>query len=498
MALIELTNVSKHYGATIALDQVNFQLLKGEVHALIGENGAGKSTLMKILAGAVKPDSGAITLEEQAYSPTSPLEARHHGIALIHQELSLCLHLTVAENILLGMEPARAGWLDRQGARRRTLEVLQSFAHPDIQPERRVSQLSVAARQVVEICRAIAARAGIILMDEPTSSLQRQDVENLFSLIRRMRGDGISVIYISHFLEEVREIADRYTVMRDGKAISTGKIESTADEALVAQMVGRPVTSLYPPRRRPGSEEVVLDVCDLVAPGLKHASFQLRRGEIFGIAGLMGAGRTELIRALFGLQPIEAGTVNLSSQQTTIKHATPHCRIAQGVGYLSEDRNGEGLALGLPIADNITLTRFSTCADWGWVDVRKQRQQANNWVRNLSIKTADSFQRTATLSGGNQQKVALARLLHQDADILLLDEPTRGIDIGSKAQIYEVMAQCAEANKAVLLVSSYLPELFGMCDRLAVMCRGRLSRARPIAEWTPELVLQSAIGTEAA
>ena len=498
MALIELTNVSKHYGATIALDQVNFQLLKGEVHALIGENGAGKSTLMNILAGAVKPDSGAITLAEQPYSPTSPLAARHHGIAQIHQELSLCLHLTVAENILLGIEPARAGWLDRQAARRRTLEVLQSFPHPDIQPERRVSQLSVAARQVVEICRAIAARASIILMDEPTSSLQRQDVENLFSLIRRMRREGISVIYISHFLEEVREIADRYTVMRDGKTISTGQIESTTDEDLVAQMVGRPVTSLYPPRKRPRSDDVVLDVRDLVAPGLKHASFQLRRGEIFGIAGLMGAGRTELIRALFGLQPIEAGTVNMRSQPAAIKHASPHRRIAQGVGYLSEDRNGEGLALALPIADNITLTRFSTCADWGWVDVRKQRQQATNWVRNLSIKAADPFQRTGALSGGNQQKVALARLLHQDADVLLLDEPTRGIDIGSKAQIYEVMVGCAEANKAVLLVSSYLPELFGMCDRLAVMCRGRLSPARPIDQWTPELVLQTAIGAEAA
>ena len=205
-----------------------------------------------------------------------------------------------------------------------------------------------------------------------------------------------------------------------------------------------------------------------------------------------------MIRALFGLQPIGAGAVNLRSQPTTIKHASPHLRIAQGVGYLSEDRNGEGLALALPIADNITLTRFSTCADWGWVDVRKQRQQATTWVRSLAIKAADSFQRTGTLSGGNQQKVALARLLHQDADILLLDEPTRGIDIGSKAQIYEVMVGCAEANKAVLLVSSYLPELFGMCDRLAVMCRGRLSPARPIDRWTPELVLQTAIGAEAA
>jgi ribose transport system ATP-binding protein len=494
MALIELTNTSKRYGATVALDRVNFQLLKGEVHALIGENGAGKSTLMNVLAGATKPDAGSMTLEGRPYKPSSPLDARRHGMALIHQELSLCPHLTVAENILLGIEPARAGWYDHQAARRRTLEVLESFHHPEIRPERRVSELSVAARQVVEICRAMAARANIILMDEPTSSLQRQDVDHLFSLIRRLRQDGVSVIYISHFLEEVREIADRYTVLRDGRSMSTGSLDSTSDEELVAQMVGRPVETLYPHRQSPPSPEVILEVRHLVAPGVKHASFELRRGEVFGIAGLMGAGRTELVRALFGLEPIESGTVLMRSKPVPLGSASPSRRIAQGFGYLSEDRGGEGLALSLSIADNITLTRFSTCSQMGWLNVTRQREQTIDWIKKLSIKAGHPSQPARALSGGNQQKVALARLLHQDVDILLLDEPTRGIDIGSKAQIYEVIAGCAGAQKAVLFISSYLPELFGMCDRLAVMSRGRLSPSRPISEWTPESVLQTAIG----
>ena len=498
MSLIELNNISKHYGATVALDSVNFQLLKGEVHALIGENGAGKSTLMNVLAGLTQPDTGSMSIEGEPYSPASPLDARRHGIALIHQELSLCPDLTVAENILLGAEPSRAGWLNHRASKRQTLDALKNFHHPEIRPDRRVSELSIAARQVVEICRALAARASIILMDEPTSSLQRQDIESLFALIRHLRQQGISVIYISHFLEEVREIADRFTVLRDGKSISTGRIELISDEQLIAQMVGRPVENLYP--KCPGSSygEVLLEVRELVARGLKRISFELRRGEIFGIAGLMGAGRTELVRALFGLEPIESGSIRLHPHSNATRWVAPARRISQGVGYLSEDRNGEGLALTLSVADNITLTRFQTCSRWGWLDVGKQQQQATELIRRLSIKARSSSQPTGSLSGGNQQKVALARLLHQDSDILLLDEPTRGIDIGSKAQIYEAIARAAASNKAVLFVSSYLPELFGMCDRLSVMSRGRLSPGRPISEWTPESVMQAAIAAEVA
>jgi ribose transport system ATP-binding protein len=495
MALLALSNIKKRFGPTVALDGVSLELQRGQVHALIGENGAGKSTLMNVVAGALRADAGSMEIEGIAYAPSSPLDARRRGIALIHQELSLCPHLSVAENILMGIEPAHLGWLDRAACRKKALEVLDSFHHPEIHPDSRVADLSIAGRQVVEICRAIAARAQVILMDEPTSSLQREDVDRLFGLIRRLRDEGIGVIYISHFLEEVREIADGFTVLRDGRSEGSGSLGSVTDGQLIAQMVGRPVENLFPHRGPREDGEVVLDVRDLCAPpGLKHASFELKRGEILGIAGLMGSGRTEMVRALFGLDPIQSGTITVGSRNLPAHGLTPSGSLRSGLGYLSEDRKGEGLALALSVADNLTLTRFDPCARWGWLDLTRQRDQASRLIAELGIKVREVFQATRTLSGGNQQKVAVGRLLHQDADILLLDEPTRGIDIGSKAQIYKTIARCADENKAVLMISSYLPELFGLADRLAVMSRGRLSQARSIDEWTPELVLQAAIG----
>src|SRR5947208_8111008 len=288
MTTLSLSNISKRFGPTVALDGVNLRLQKGEVHALIGENGAGKSTLMNVLAGLIKPDAGTIEVEDRAYAPASPLDARERGIALIHQELSLFPHLSVAENIMMGMEPSRSGLLDRQKLNARTVEVLGTFHHPEIRPETRVANLSIAARQIVEICRAIAARAQVILMDEPTSSLQRDDVQHLFSVIRKFGQQSITVVYISHFLEEVREIADTFTVLRDGRSVATGVINSTSDEQLIAHMVGRPLENLFPKRGRRSStpEDKILEVRDLSAtPDLKHASFHLRRGEISGIAG---------------------------------------------------------------------------------------------------------------------------------------------------------------------------------------------------------------------
>jgi ribose transport system ATP-binding protein len=496
--MITIRDIHKRFGPTVALDGVNLELRKGEVHALIGENGAGKSTLMNIIAGALRPDKGEMKIDGSLYLPSTPLDARHHGIALIHQELSLCPQLSVAENILMGMESSKFGWLDRDDLTTRTNEVLQTFHHPDIRPEKRVADLSVAAQQIVEICRAIAARATIILMDEPTSSLQRDDVAQLFSLIRRLQAEGISVIYISHFLEEVRQIADRYTVLRDGRSVATGQIAVTTDDELIAKMVGRSHQTLFPERTSPEllKSDVVLRVKDLCAPPLlKHASFELRRGEIFGIAGLMGSGRSQLLRAIFGLDQIEGGEIQIESNSEAGPGRTPQIRLIQGVGYLSEDRKGEGLTLNLSVADNVTATKFSACSHWGWLDLARQRQQTEKLIASLKIKTSGPRQSAGALSGGNQQKVVVARLLHQEADVLLLDEPTRGIDIGSKAQVYETIARCASQNKAVLMVSSYLPELFGMCDRLAVMSRGRLSEAKPIDQWTPESVLQAAIGS---
>jgi ribose transport system ATP-binding protein len=501
MEALRLTDIARRFGPTVALDGVNLRLRRGTVHALVGENGAGKSTLMNVVAGALRPDRGEMRAGDLPYAPSSQLDARAHGIALIHQELSLFPHLSVAENILSGIEPSRYGRFDWGAARQRARAVLDGFGHPEIRPERRVGDLPLPARQIVEISRALAAEARIILMDEPTSALGRADVERLFALIRRLRDDGISVIYISHFLEEVREIADDFTVLRDGRSVESGEIREVTDDQLISAMVGRSVGNLYPRRAGAGGGETLLEVRDLVAPpAVRRASFELRRGEVLGVAGLVGSGRTEMVRALFGLAPAKSGTYRLSARAAALlapAHAgTPARRIAQGFGYLSEDRKGEGLALSLSVADNVTLTRFSAFSRAGWLNLKRQRQQAAELASRLGIKARTPLAPVKTLSGGNQQKVALARLIHQGAEVLLLDEPTRGIDIGSKAQVYELIAECAAAGKAVLLVSSYLPELFGLCDRLAVMSRGRLSPSRAAAEWTPETVMQAAISGE--
>ena len=495
MTVLSLSGISKRFGPSIALDGVNLRLQQGEVHALIGENGAGKSTLMNVLAGLVTPDKGSMEVEGDPYAPVSPLDARSRGLALIHQELSLFPHLTVAENIMMGIEPSLAGVLDTKRLRLRTHEVLATFHHPEITPEALVANLSIAARQIVEICRAIAARARIILMDEPTSSLQRDDVQHLFSVIRKFSAQGITVVYISHFLEEVREIADNFTVLRDGQSVATGAISSVSDDQLIAHMVGRPMETLFPTRRRAQTPETVLEVRDLSAPpDLEQATFQLNRGEILGIAGLMGSGRTELIRSLFAVRRPNGGSIQLNGKPLNLRRGTTARRLAESFAYLSEDRKGEGLALALSIGDNVTMTHFASCSRLGWLNLSRQRAQTRALLQSLAVKARDPEQPVVSLSGGNQQKIALARLLHQDADILLLDEPTRGIDIGSKAVVYQTIAACAEKGKAILMVSSYLPELFGMCDRLAVMSRGRLSPARPINEWTPESVMQAAIG----
>jgi ribose transport system ATP-binding protein len=493
--VLRLTGISKRYGPTLALDGVDLVVRAGEVHAVLGENGAGKSTLMSVLAGAVHPERGELHLGGAPYAPESPLAARRRGVALIHQELSLCPHLTVAENVLLGVEESRHGWIDRARTLARANALLAELPHPDISPERRVGDLSLPARQIVEVCRALAADARVVLMDEPTSCLQGADVERLFDLVRRLASRGIAVVYISHFLEEVRRIADRYTVLRDGRSVGTGSIAETTNERLIAQMVGRPASGVFRPRaHRPGAR-VALSVRGLASPPRLHsASFDLRFGEIVGVAGLIGSGRTELVRALFGLDRPVAGTMQIEGADAAPLRATAARRVREGVGYLSEDRKGEGLALPLSVADNLCATRPMLKRRWGLLDLTEQAQQARRWIRTLGVRATSPQQPVRALSGGNQQKVVVGRLLHQQATILLLDEPTRGVDIGSKVDVYDVIVREADAGRAILLVSSYLPELFGLCDRLAVMCRGHLGEARPIGEWTPESVMAAAIG----
>ncbi len=456
--MLALNAITKHFGPTAALTGVDLAIAPGEVHALIGENGAGKSTLMNILSGLHRPDAGTMHFAGEPYVPRGPADARRRGIAHIHQELALCPHLPVAENIFLGMEPPRRELFARAAA------LLSDFGR-DIDPRKRTGALSLADQQVVEICRALASDARVILMDEPTSSLQRANVERLFRLIRQLRERGIAIIYISHFLEEIREIADRYTVLRDGRTVGTGALPDVSDTQLITMMVGRELSAETARATDNGPRATLLEV------RLPTASFDLHCGEILGIAGLIGSGRTELVRAIFA------------------RH--------RNAGYLSEDRKGEGLALNLPIADNVTMSRFETCSRAGWIDRAKQDRQTSAVIAKLRIKAGGPRTPVAKLSGGNQQKVALGRLLHQDPDVLLLDEPTRGIDIGSKADVAREIAALAAAGKAILVISSYLPELFGMCDRIAVMTRGVLSPARPTSEWTPESVMQTAIGTAA-
>jgi ribose transport system ATP-binding protein len=494
-AILVAKDVEKAFGQTVALAGITFAATAGRVHALIGENGAGKSTLMAILAGAIAPDRGELTLSGAPFAPRTPDDARRAGIAMVHQELSLCPHLSVEENITLGMEPARFGIVDRTKRRSHARTALERIGGADLLArlplDARVGDLSPAAQQLVEIARALALPGRrVLILDEPTSSLGAEDVDRLFSVIRAARGEGIAIIYISHFLEEIHRIADDFTVLRDGRTAGSGVIADAAPADIVAMMAGRPTFELFPRSPRVAGD-VVLAVRGLSGGKPHEVSFDVRRGEVLGLAGLVGAGRTELLRCIFGLDPVKKGEIRVAGVSG---FRTPHERIAQGMGFLSEDRKSEGLATSLSIADNLTLSKMDSLGPPGLALPHRKREVAARFMQKLSIRARDPDQRTSDLSGGNQQKVALARLLYQAADVFLLDEPTRGIDVASKAQIYELIDQLAASGKAVVVVSSYLPELFGICDRIAVMRRGKLGPARPAAELDAHAVLAEAAG----
>jgi len=487
--LLQMRDIEKRFGATIALHGVSLTASSGEVLALVGENGAGKSTLMKVLSGAYQADAGEMLLAGRPYRPRNPHDARVAGVAMIYQELSLAPHLSVAENVLLGMEPVRYGLIQRGELRRRTKEALQQLGHPEISPETRVGSLSLAERQLVEIARAVAVGCRVLILDEPTSSLSAADIQRLFALIKRLRKQGIAVIYISHVLEEVLKVSDRWIVLRDGESVGEGETTETTTDQLIALMVGRQVTDLYPRSTRPIGE-VILEVHDLAGKAKPlSASLSLRRGEVVGIAGLVGAGRTEFLRALFGLDPVRRGHIRIGAY---VGPASPNRRWLQGVGFLSEDRKVEGLALSLSLADNITLPSLSRFGQWGLVFPSRQNHTSQQWIDRLDIRCRGPQQQVSELSGGNQQKVALARLLQHEVDIFLLDEPTRGIDVGAKAQIYQLIDEVARKGKAVLMVSSYLPELVGICDRIAVMSRGRMEEASPVEELNEQMIMREA------
>lgn len=503
--LLSMTNVAKRFGSTQALRGVSLELYRGEILALIGENGAGKSTLMKVLSGAHAADEGTMLLDGQPFRPSGPLEARRAGVGMIYQELSIAPHLSVMENVLLGVEPCRGPFIDWSEMRRRTVRALAEVGRADIDPSTIAGQLSVAQQQLVEIARSVALGAKVLVLDEPTSSLTRQDIENLFAMLRRLRAQGLGIIYISHFLEEVRAITDRFTVLRDGASVGTGMTAGSKDADIIRLMVGRDVADLYP-RSIHQAGDVVLKVDRLSGRQKpRSASLELRRGEVLGIAGLVGAGRTELLRTLFGLDAVVAGEIRVAAYRGA---TSPGRRWEQGVGMCSEDRKNEGLALNLSIADNVTLSNPKNLGPLGLVFPSRQDRATRPWIRKLAIRCQTPRQRVGDLSGGNQQKVALARLLHHNVDVLLLDEPTRGVDIGAKAQIYQLINELALGSAAsslggdgrqpaaILMVSSYLPELLGVCDRIAVMNRGVLSESKPREAWDEHSLMAQAIAAD--
>jgi ribose transport system ATP-binding protein len=490
---LELRELQKSFGAARALAGVSLTASPGAVHAVLGENGAGKSTLMKILSGAERADAGELSLDGAPFRPASPEAARRAGVSIVYQEPLFCADLSVRENILLGNEPVRGPFVDaKRSAQIAARALAQVGVGAAFRLDTPLRHLSPPDRQLVSIARALSnANCKVLILDEPTSALTGADTERLFEIVRKLANGGVTVLYISHFLEEVERIASEYTVLRDGRSVAAGQVAGTTRSELVSLMAGRTVTELFPRSpRTPG--ETALELRQLSGRRLpQQASLLLRRGEVVGIAGLVGSGRTELLRAIYGLDARAAGQVLVGGVAV---RALPVALSAHKVGLLSEDRKGEGLAESLSIAENITLSGRATLGPWGLALPARSRAAAVRWIDKLGVRCRSPEQRVGALSGGNQQKVALARLLEQDVDVLLLDEPTRGIDVGSRADIYRLIDELAARGKAVLMVSSYMPELVGICDRIAVMVRGNLGPARPVHELTEHALLLEATG----
>ena len=490
---LQMNHITKRFPGVLALSNVNFTLRKGEVHALLGENGAGKSTLMKILSGVYQPDEGDIIFEGNPVSFSDPLSAQNAGITIIHQEFNLFPELTVEENIFIGREFCKNNrWrLDEKQQRQAATEILQKL-NLNISPETLVSDLTVAQQQMVEIAKAISVNAKILIMDEPTAALTETEIESLFQVTRLLKAQGTGIVYISHRLEELALIADRATVMRDGQYIDTVDYETVKISELIAMMVGRELGNIYPRREARTHQEPVLEVNGLTRKGvLNNIDFTLNRGEILGFAGLMGAGRTELARAIFGADPIDSGTIKLNGKAIVIKGISD--AIAQGISYLTEDRKKEGLALNLSVERNIMLGNYPEYADrFGNVDSKRCQQTSEEQVRALRIKTPHLEQVALNLSGGNQQKIIIARWVCKDTDILIFDEPTRGIDVGAKLEIYELMNRLVAKGKSIIMISSELPEVLGMCDRILVMRSGRITGELTADNATQEKIMQYA------
>lgn len=489
-ALVKMSNICKDFPGVSALADAHFELLPGEVHALVGENGAGKSTLMKILVGIYQKDSGVVLLEGKPVNIANPKAAELAGISIIHQELNLMPDLTVAQNIFIGREPRK--WfpfvLDEKQLVKRARELLQQL-NIDLNPNEKVQNLSVAQQQMAEIAKALSFQSKVLIMDEPTATLTDREIAELFRIIRELKGRGVGVIHISHRLEELKQISDRITVMRDGRTIETLDTKEASIDEVIRLMVGRTIFQESPDIPEDTNREVILEVQNLNRGRLvQDVSFKLHRGEVLGFAGLVGAGRTEVLRTVFGADRMQSGAIMVRGRKVKIN--SPRTAVKNGIGYLSEDRKRFGLAVSMDVQTNVSLTVLGRLSDkFGQVNFAKIKELAERYVKELAVRTPSIAQLVQFLSGGNQQKVAIAKWLNADTEILIFDEPTRGIDVGAKSEIHKLMNDLAAQGKGIIMISSELPEILRMSHRIIVMCEGRITGELPGGTTTQEEIM---------
>ena len=495
--LISVNKLSKSFPGVRALHEVQFELVAGEVHALMGENGAGKSTLMKILAGVYTRDSGDISYDGRPVAFASPREAQAAGVGIIHQELQLMNHLTIAQNMFIGREPrSRFGlFLDEDKLNAQAREILARM-HVHLDPRTVVGTLTVASQQMVEIAKALSFDSRVLIMDEPTSALNDAEIAELFRIIRQLKERGVWIIYISHKMDELKQISDRVTVLRDGEYVATVATADTSVQAIIGMMVGRTLADVAPYQGTAHEGEIALEVKHLNAgPLVRDVSFTLRKGEILGFAGLMGAGRTEVARAVFGADAVESGEIFVKGVKAPIR--SPSDAVAHSIGYLSEDRKRFGLATGMDVESNIVMSNLGKFLSLNLFLRRMQiRRTASHFINLLAIRTPSATQPVRLLSGGNQQKIVIAKWLERDCDVLFFDEPTRGIDVGAKSEIYKLLRALAEQGKAIVMISSELPEILRMSDRIVVMCEGRITGELYASEATQERIMHLATQRE--
>ncbi len=489
--ILTLKNVTKQYPGVTALDHMNLEIYPGEVHALMGENGAGKSTLIKVISGAIKPNGGSIVYEDVTYDSMTPALSKKLGIGVIYQEFNLVPDLSVAENIFLGQKLTNGHTINRKRMNQKAEELMESFGI-DIDVTQEVKSLTVAYQQLVEITKTISADVKVLIMDEPSAPLTNREIDAMFGIVRKLKANGVAIIYISHRMEEIFALADRITVMRDGKYVGTEMAADMDQTSLIRMMVGRTLDEQFPTVEKEIGE-VVLEVKNLSTDALlKNISFSVRKGEILGLAGLVGAGRTETARAIFGADAKTSGEIYIHGRKRDIRK--PRQAIKEGIAYIPEDRKKHGALLGMSIRENISFICIKDIAKAGFVDKSKDKSLSEKYIQELSIKTPSMEQLTKNLSGGNQQKVVLAKSLAGNSDIILFDEPTRGIDVGAKKEIYVLMNELARQGMAIIMISSEMEELLGMSDRILVMHEGELTGELSKEEATQEKILKLASG----